>query len=178
MLTPGVDYEQFIRLQDIKKDIKNWVRNGDNLYLYSDNFGNGKTSWSIKLLLAYFNAVWAGNSFRRRGIFISVPEFLDRNREVMSNRDEEFVQLRNDILSCDLVVWDDITSTKLTDYNHGMLLNYIDARMVAYKSNIFTGNADSSKLTEYLGGRLASRIWNTSELVRFSDVDKRSMRHG
>lgn len=175
-LIAGKDRESFIRLSEIKSNIKEWVTEGNNLYIYSPNFGNGKTSWSIKLLLAYFNSIWAGNGFRRRGIFISVPEFLDRNREVISNRDEEFVQLRNDILNCDLVIWDDITSTKLTDFNHSMLLNYIDARVLSNKSNIFTGNTDYALMSEYLGGRLASRIWNASEVIEFKDADKRGLR--
>lgn len=175
-LLAGKDRESFIQLSKIKSNIREWVQQGNNLYIYSPNFGNGKTSWSIKLLLAYFNSIWAGNGFRRRGIFISVPEFLDRNREVISNRDEEFIKLRNDMLRCDLVIWDDMTSTKLTDFNHSMLLNYIDARVLSNKSNIFTGNSDYALMSEYLGGRLASRIWNASEVVEFVDADKRGLR--
>jgi DNA replication protein DnaC len=177
-LIPGPDLMVFRRLKDIKQDIENWVKDGNNLYIYSNNFGNGKTSWAIKLMLAYFNMVWAGNGFRRRGIFISVPEFMDRNREIINNRDPEFVKLREDILNCDLVIWDDVTATKLTDFNHSMLLNYLDARVLADKANIFTGNTDYTLMQEYLGGRLASRIWNTSEVIEFVDADKRGMRNG
>lgn len=175
-LVAGKDINQFRKLADIKNDILQWVKEGNNLYLYSSNFGNGKTSWAIKLMLAYFNNVWAGNGFKRRGVFISVPEFLDRNREVISNRDEEFVKMRTDILDCDIVIWDDIASIKLSDFNHSMLLNYLDARMLGKKSNIFTGNADYQLMTEYVGGRLASRIWNTSEILELTDIDKRGSR--
>jgi len=178
VLVPGADLNQFRQLKDIKTDIETWVKEGQNLYLYSSNFGNGKTSWAIKLMLAYFNEIWAGNGFRRRGIFLSVPEFLDRNRAVINNRDSEFITLREDLITCDVVIWDDITSTKLTDFNYSMLLNYIDARMLANKSNIFTGNTEYELMAEYLGGRLASRIWNTSEVIQFSDNDKRGLRNG
>lgn len=177
-LIAGADYDQFVRLREIKDNIEAWVKEGNNLYLFSSNFGNGKTSWAIKLMLAYFNAIWAGNGFRRRGIFVSVPEFLDRNREVMSNRDDDFITLRHDMLTCDFVIWDDITSTKLTDYNHAMLLNYIDARSLSRKSNIFTGNVNETGMFEYLGGRLTSRIWNTSEVIQFFDADKRRIVNG
>lgn len=174
-LRPGKDRLAFIRLQEIKDDIENWTKKGGNLYIYSDTFGNGKTSWAIKLMLAYFNKIWAGNGFRRRGIFVSVPEFIDRNREIINNRDEEFVKIREDLLKCDLVVWDDISSIKLTDFNHAILFNYIDARMLANKANIFTGNVDYEGMVKNLGGRLASRIWNGSEIVRFVDQDKRGV---
>ena len=174
-LRPGKDRLAFIRLQEIKDDIENWTKKGGNLYIYSDTFGNGKTSWAIKLMLAYFNKVWAGNGFRRRGIFVSVPEFIDRNREIINNRDEEFVKIREDLLKCDLVIWDDISSIKLTDFNHAILFNYIDARMLANKANIFTGNVDYEGMMKNLGGRLASRIWNGSEIVQFVDQDKRGV---
>lgn len=174
-LRPGKDRLAFIRLQEIKDDIENWTKKGGNLYIYSDTFGNGKTSWAIKLMLAYFNKIWAGNGFRRRGIFVSVPEFIDRNREIINNRDEEFVKIREDLLKCDLVIWDDISSIKLTDFNHAILFNYIDARMLANKANIFTGNVDYEGMMKNLGGRLASRIWNESEIVQFVDQDKRGV---
>ncbi len=174
-LRPGKDRLAFIRLQEIKDDIENWTKKGGNLYIYSDTFGNGKTSWAIKLMLAYFNKIWAGNGFRRRGIFISVPEFIDRNREIINNRDEEFVKIREDLLKCDLVIWDDISSIKLTDFNHALLFNYIDARMLANKANIFTGNVDYEGMVKNLGGRLASRIWNGSEIIQFVDQDKRGV---
>lgn len=177
-LRPGKDRDQFIRLQQIKDNIEDWVKSGSSLYIYSDTFGNGKTSWSIKLMLAYFNAIWAGNGFRTRGVFVSVPELVDRNREVINNRDEDFVKLREAIINCDLVIWDDITSIKLTDFNHSILLNFIDARVLANKANIFTGNVDYHGMSKNLGGRLASRVWNGSEVIQFTDGDKRGVYSG
>lgn len=177
-LRPGIDRDAFLELQGIKDNIRSWVNGGNNLYIYSDNFGNGKTSWAIKLMLAYFNEVWAGNGFRRRGMFFSVPEFLDRSLELMNNRDEEFAKLRQDIVDCDLVIWDDITSTKLTDFNHRVLLNFIDARSLANKANIFTGNVDYEGMVKNLGGRLSSRVWNNSKIVVFMDQDKRGVYNG
>ena len=177
-LRPGRDMEPFLRLKEIKENIEEWVKSGQSLYIYSQTFGNGKTSWAIKLMLAYFNSIWAGNSFRRRGIFISVPEFMDRNREIINNRDSEFVKMRDDLIDCDLVIWDDITSIKLTDFNHAVLLNYIDARVLANKTNIFTGNVDYSGMVKNLGGRLASRVWNGSEVIEFVDQDKRGVYNG
>lgn len=177
-LKPGVDREAFLRLQDIKYNIGSWVKSGKSLYIFSQFCGNGKTSWSIKLMLAYFNEVWAGNGFRTRGIFVSVPEFLDRSREIINNRDAEFIKLKDDIINCDLVIWDDISSTSLTDFQHSLLLNYIDARVLANKANIFTGNVDYSGLSRILGNRLASRIWNASEVIEFVDKDKRGLNNG
>jgi DNA replication protein DnaC len=177
-LSAGSDLKEYQRLSDIRDDIVEWVKQGNNLYIYSNSFGNGKTSWAIKLLQAYFSRVWAGNCFRRRGIFVSVPEFLVRNREVMDTRDDYYTKLREDMLSCDLVVWDDIASVKLSDYGHQMLLNYLDARTNEQLSNIFTGNVDEEQMYSVVGGRLTSRIWQSSEVIRFINSDKRGVRNG
>lgn len=172
-LTTDVDISQFRRLAEIKRNIKNWVEGGNNLYLYSRNFGNGKTSWAIKLMQSYFNSVWPGNRFRRRGVFFSVPEFIDREHIRMNGDDEEFDELREALVTCDLVVWDDVSAVKLTDYSHSVLLNFIDTRLVNNKCNIFTGNLDGERLGQFAGGRLASRIWNESEIIQFNGPDRR-----
>ena len=138
-LKADVDIEQFRELKKIKDRIKDWVQEGNNLYLYSDTFGNGKTSWAVKLMLAYFNQIWRGNCFRTRGIFISVPEFFDRARLRINNEDEESKRIRNDLLKDDLVIWDDVSSVKLTDYSSATFLNYIADRDLAMNSNILPG---------------------------------------
>ena len=56
----------------------NFVKNGENLYIFSKNFENGKAIWAIKLMQNYFNQIWAGNGFTQRGLFIHVPSFLTK----------------------------------------------------------------------------------------------------
>ena len=46
------DLNAFRELKAIKDDIKNWVKEGNSLYLYSESYGNGKTSWAVNLMLA------------------------------------------------------------------------------------------------------------------------------
>lgn len=172
-LEGGADVDVFRRLKEIKDDIKEWVKAGNSLYLYSPTYGNGKTSWALKLMLAYFNQVWRGNCFRCRGVFVSVPEFFDRERQRIGNEDEEFKEIRNNLIKCDLVIWDDISSVTMSDYNRATLFNIVDARVLSGKANIFTGNLDAEKLYPIVGARLVSRIWNTSEVLRFRGKDRR-----
>ena len=167
------DLKAFRDLKVIKGDIKNWVKEGNSLYLYSKSYGNGKTSWAIKLMLAYFNQIWKGNCFRTRGIFISVPELFDRERMRIGNQDEDFMRIRDSLLSADLVIWDDLSSVNMTEYNAAVFFNLIDARIMSRKSNIFTGNLSKDRLVEFMGERLASRIWNASQVVEFVGNDKR-----
>lgn len=156
------DLEAFNVLADIKEDIVNFVNNGENLYIFSNNFGNGKTTWSIKIMCNYFNLVWAGNGFKRRGLFINVPTFLTRLKNNISNYDSELAEIKQYLTEVDLVIWDDIGSGKLSDFDHTNLLSYIDERILQNKSNIYTSNLNYEQLIKCVGNRIASRIINSN----------------
>ncbi len=170
------DVQAFLTLKDIKDNIVEFVQNGESVYIYSNNFGNGKTTWAIKLMQKYFDNVWAGNGFRCRGIFIHVPTFLTKIKEGISKKDEDFELLKSRLLTVDLVIWDDIAATKLGDFDHANLLTYIDQRKLQQLSNIYTGNLSQEQLQDALGNRLASRVWNDSIPVRFVGADRRGIK--
>ena len=173
VLTPeDCDYDAFCKLADIKDSIKTFVEFGKNLYIVSKTTGNGKTSWSIKLMLKYFDEVWAGNGFNTRGIFVHVPTFLLKCKN-FNEVDIKFEDLKSKLLDVDLVIWDDIGSNGLSNYDLSQLLMHIDQRILSGKSNIFTGNLFESDLEKALGSRLSSRIWNTSTIIEFHGKDKR-----
>lgn len=169
------DVQNFKFLTEIKKDMLNFVANGENLYIYSDKFGNGKTTWAIKLMQNYFNLIWLGNGLKQRGIFIHVPSFLTKFKEVINKKDEEFEEMKKQLLEVDLVIWDDIAAGKLTDFDHTNLLTYIDQRKLNGKSNIYTGNLNEQELVEALGNRLKSRVWNDSTVVELYGNDRRGI---
>lgn len=173
LIPPEQDFKAFVELQTIKEGIVDFVENGHNLYICSRNFGNGKTTWAVKLLQQYFNEVWAGNGFRVRGVFIHVPTFLFKIRDSISNKDAGFEKLRSNIVDADIVVWDDIAATKLSDYDHANLLTYIDQRTFAGKTNIYTGNLVDNSIFAALGNRLASRVYNESRIIELVGLDKR-----
>lgn len=165
-MTPDkVDYEDFLYLAEIKKNIKTFVDKGEQLYIYSNNFGNGKTTWAIRMLCEYFNQIWYGNAYRCRGLFVHVPTFLLQAKQSISNNDEDFNVLKKRLMYVDLVVWDDIAAVNLTDFDHLNLLSIIDNRQLSGLSNIFTGNLDREGLKSTVGDRLADRIWNASNVV-------------
>lgn len=167
------DLQAFKQLNSIKNNIVEFVNNGDNLYLYSNQCGNGKTTWSIKMLLKYFNCVWIGNGFRPRGVFINVPTFLNDLRNNISSRNEKVEELKKLVSQVDLVIWDDVGAVNIKDYDHLILLSYIDQRVMEGKSNIYTGNLSESQLERTVGQRLYSRIWNNSIRVELFGNDRR-----
>lgn len=167
------DRSAFEDLADIRDDIVSFVNNGECLYIYSENCGNGKTTWTIKMLLQYFNDIWAGNGFRQRGMFINVPYYLTMSKDFNNKIAMDYIEsIRNAIIGLDLVIFDDIASTRLSDYDNANLLTAIDSRMLEEKAMIFTGNIIPDKLSDYVGKRLASRICSGT-IVNIKGKDRR-----
>lgn len=174
LTAPKCDIPSFKRLAEIKSDIVDFVECGQNLYIASEITGNGKTSWAIKIMLKYFDEVWAGNGFKPRALFIHVPTFLLKCKD-FNNKDQAFDEMKTLLPTIDLVVWDDIASTDVSAYDYSQLLMYIDNRLLNGLSNIFTGNYDErTRLEKRVGMKLASRIWSdTTEVVVFKGGDMR-----
>ena len=170
------DCKAFRLLNDKSKAILDFVDNGTNLYIHSKNCGNGKTSWAIKLMYSYFDRIWHKSCFDCKALFISVPKFLYNCKRSISHDVEGFEELCNRIPEVDLVIWDDIGELAVSGYEHQILFQYIDDRINAKKSNIYTSNKDKKQLADVLGDRLASRIYYCSEVVEFFEEDKRGIK--
>lgn len=170
-LTADIDLEPYSKLADIKADIVNFVKDGENLFICSKYTGNGKTSWALKLLLKYFDSIWAGNGFRVRGMFVNVPTLLLQLKNFSHPLSEEY---KHNLMEADLIVWDEIASTSISTYDYGNLLMFLDYRFSAGKSNIFTSNATTQEdIEKSVGAKLTSRIWNCSEIIEFRGKDRR-----
>ena len=168
------DFDAFTRLAEIKDSIVDFVDSGNNLYITSSIVGNGKSSWSLKLMLKYFDSMWDGNGFVPRGVFVHVPTFLLKCKD-FKNDDQEFEEMKKRLLDVDLVIWDDIASTAVTGYDISQMLMYIDARVFSGKSNIYTGNiVNRDTMEKALGTKLVSRIWGSNtEVIEFKGGDRR-----
>ena len=168
-----IDYDKFMDLASIKNNILEFVQNGSNVYISSKNTGNGKTSWAIKLLLKYFDEVWAGNGLRVRGLFIHVPTLLLQLKNFNNPLSEEY---KNNLIQTDLIIWDEVASTSISNYDYSNLLMFLENRLLNNKSNIFTTNCiDKNELEEIIGIKLASRIWNTSNIIILKGKDRRGI---
>lgn len=170
-----IDRENYTQLNEIKKDIKNFVINGKNLLIYSHITGNGKTQWAIKLMMAYFNTIWAEDDFSVRGLFINIPKLFNGLKESISDRKEYIDHVRENIIKADIVVWDELATKNLTDFEHSYLLSYINERLEAGKTNIFTSNLNKQELLDTLGDRVYSRIVNSSKVIELKGKDKRGI---
>ena len=174
LIPEDIDFDAFTELAKIKDNIVDFVNSGKCLYIASEYNGNGKTSWSIKLLLKYFDQVWAGNSFRCRGVFVHVPTLLLRLKDFDNKKDDaDLNDLKRDLLLADVVVWDEIGSDYLSNYDLTQLLTFLDQRDLEEKTNIFTGNLLDDDLRKKVGAKLHSRIWNGSIKIIFKGSEDR-----
>lgn len=169
----GVDYAEFVKLADIEKNIKEFVAAGKNLYIHSATAGNGKSTWGIRLIQAYFDAIWAKSDLGCHALFISVPRFLLALKENISKKNQYAAFIQDNILRADLVVWDDLAAKAGTEFEMNHLLSLIDNRMSQGKSNIFTSNLDPEHMYDALGDRITSRVCNMSIDIEFKGKDKR-----
>lgn len=171
----GTDKEAFIQLKSIQDNIEDFISNGKNIFIHSLNCGNGKTSWALRLVQKYFYRIWHKSDLTCRALFINVPRFLLSLKENISHENEYIQHIRDNVLSADVIIWDEVGVKMLTPYEHEYLLNYINARIDSGKSNIYTSNLDPDELREKVGDRLYSRVVNNSINIELFGKDKRGL---
>jgi len=166
------DIKQFERLQDIKDNVDGFVEDGDNLFICSEHTGNGKTSWAIKIMYKLFELEWdVWGPVEPLGMFIYVPEFLTSLKHFDNPLSDSYLE---NIKKAPLVIWDDIGAGKISEYDYTQLLVYINVRQQASRANIFTSNyITCEELAEQISSRLASRIFNSSEIIELKGKDRR-----
>ena len=81
--------------------------------------------------------------------------------------------IKENVFEADLVIWDDIAAKMGSEFELTHLLNIIDNRLAAGKSNIYTSNLNKNQLYTALGERLTSRIANMSIDIELFGADKR-----
>lgn len=171
----GTDEEKFSELKNIENNIEEFVSKGDNLYIHSSIAGNGKTSWALRMVEAYFNKIWYKTSLSCKALFINVPSFLLALKDNITTKSEYIKHIKENILKADIVIWDDIATKASTSFEAENLLSMIDSRISAGKSNIFTSNLNDEELHKSLGDRLASRICNLGYNIELYGSDKRGI---
>lgn len=169
------DVKAFDRLKEISLSARSFVEAGGSLFVCGNVTGNGKTSWAIKIMQNYFNQVWAGNNYRPRGLFVSVPALLNLQSMGFSDRDsmERLGEFVAKACAVDLVVWDDIACSEMTKAQQNLLQGVLDSRLACGYANVYTGNMRGMPLKAAVGQRLFSRICNGSEVVYLAGRDMR-----
>ena len=168
-----VDYDAFERLAEIGSTIESIVKSGSNLVICSNNTGNGKTSWAIKLLQKYLISISA-NSYLDpeqhiyHGCFVPTTQFVFDAKDFNGPYRDRYTKLAERADKSDFTIYDDIGAAEYSKYDYTTLLVSIDRRVFSHKFCVFTTNfIEKRKLANAVGTRLADRIWDTSEIITF-----------
>jgi DNA replication protein DnaC len=123
------------------------------------------------MLHTYFHHTAVGNYDNLKGMFVSTADLLLQLKDFNNPISKTYL---DNLKNVDLVVWDDIALTTMSQYDYTQFYNIIDKRILAEKSNIFTTNCTSvEELADLVGAKIASRIYYTSEIVELKGKDMR-----
>ena len=172
----GADRDAFVFLKSVEDNVETFVNKGDNLYIYSYITGNGKTAWALRILNSYLEKIWHKCDISCKALFINVPRFLIALKDNIGAYNEYYNKVKDNILTADLVVFDEIGTKVATAFESEHLLSIINARIDGKKSNIYTSNLGPEELRKSVGDRMYSRIINTSTEIMFRGSDKRSVK--
>lgn len=170
------DLDNFEYLSTIERNILGFVSQGGSLYISSPTTGNGKTSWALRLIQAYLERIWYRADLSCHALFVHVPRFLLALKDGISERNEYAEHVKANAAKADLVVWDEVGTKGLTQFEHEHILNLVNARIDAGKANIYTSNLTDEELRASVGDRLFSRIVLASDCVALRGADKRGLR--
>lgn len=170
------DKGSFEFLSKIENSIVDFVKDGNHLYIHSEICGNGKTSWAIRMVQAYFEKIWSKTELKCRALYISVPRYMLAIKDNISEKSEYVEHIKKNVLSADIVIWDEVGTKGLTQFEHENIMSLINARIEAGKSNIYTSNLTDKELLNAVGKRLHSRISLTSHNIELKGKDKRGLR--
>lgn len=170
------DDDNFKYLATVERNIMNFVDQGGNLYIHSPITGNGKTSWALRLVQAYFDNVWLESSIEDcRALFINVPRYLLAIKDNISQKSDYVQYIKDHVLNADIVIWDEVGTKGLTQFEHENILNLVSVRIDTGKANIYTSNLNDEELHKFVGDRLYSRIVLLSDGVELFGSDKRPL---
>lgn len=178
LIPAKVDEQVFKELNEIKIGVKDFVDKGENLLICSNNVGNGKTTWAIKILREYISNV-SNVKFKNNcpALFINVTNFLNEKKLAISDPElhSKVIDTERKILTSKLVVFDDLGVKDISQFDMGNLYYWIDERTNNLKSCIFTSNLMPKQLKGVLDERLYSRIVKYSTVKEIKDGDNRNV---
>lgn len=163
---------------------ENMLHNLDRAMDFCSSFPDGRN-------LMFFGNPGLGKTFLCNCI---AKELLDQNRTVIyttswqlfkkiadatfrcEDDDETYNSLLDDILTCDLLIVDDLGTELVNSFTLSEFFNIINQRLNASLSVILSTNHSIDELTEKYSERVVSRIIGDYEILRFFGNDLRIMK--
>lgn len=160
-------------IMKICKDIVDFVAQGQNLLLYSNISGNGKTQAATFILKSYIQeCVFSGKYNANLIRYVNIPQLVYRT-ELYDKLDRsdpkriEFYDSLNGLARSNLVVWDDIGYDSNTRVESVIVRSIINSRINDSRSNIFISAGNLEELKEVSRRKDYERILDSSLALEF-----------
>lgn len=175
LIPEKIDVESFKKLALIKDNIVKFVDEGFNLLIYSDNPGNGKTTWASKLGIAYINYI-ATYATEKPFLYLNLPLFFSEKKANIQDKSLTAEVDRKEALirKAKLVIFDDIGVRDLSEFEKQLLYTWIEHRTAEKKSCIYTSNINPTNFSAIFGPRIADRIIGYSTLIEIKGQSRRN----
>lgn len=167
-----IDSSSYTRVWEIQSDIRNWVNGGNNLLLWGEGKGNGKTTLAGAISSKYIRERVHDTDLTPVVYFIKSAKFLEEVRQQFTEVDPSFSTKLKLIETLPLLIIDDIGAEKSSEWVRERLLNIIDERYSNKLSTIYTSNCSLGQIAESLGSRIADRLRDCEQL-QFKGTSKR-----
>lgn len=168
-----VDREAFLKLKDYQDNVLERVANGDSLYIYSANVGNGKTTFSSKIMNQYIRKIIAKSDLEHEVLYLNVSLFVEAMRNQYSEYSADISRLKEEAMNCKLLILDDIGAERPSEYVCERLYDLINHRYTNMLATIYTSNLTPFELGDRLGSRIESRV-RSAEQIKLVGADRRT----
>jgi len=169
------DIESFRQLSLIKDNIIKFVKDGYNLLLFSNNPGNGKTTWACKLGLAYIDYI-CNYATENPFLYINLPLYFDKRKAAIQDKSlcDEIQKIEHIIKIAKLIIFDDIGIRDLSEFEKQLLYIWIEYRTSNKLSCVYTSNIHPNNFNNIFGPRVADRILGYSTCIEIKGQSRRN----
>lgn len=108
-------------------------------------------------------------------VYMSAPDLFTSLEKQRFNQEKPEQSIEN-ILSCDLLVIDDLGAEFTTTFTVSSLYNIVNTRILDEKPTIITANLTTSEISQRYSDRIASRLLGCYEHLRFCGNDIRILK--
>lgn len=129
------------------------------MLIYCGNTGVGKT------YLCAAMTEWAQKTFGPNWRYFKEGQLLTKLRDSMSTMQGDYQQVLKYMIDADLLIYDDVGSTKYTDWREEVFFELVDTRYNSMKPTIITSNLSEKQFLERYHGRVHSRLFSKENIV-------------
>ena len=153
--------------ENCKQYSEEFSHSSPNLLLFGGT-GIGKTHISLAI----------SKTVQQKGfnvVYMSAPDLFTSLEKQRFNQEKPEQSIEN-ILSCDLLVIDDLGAEFTTSFTVSALYNIVNTRILEEKPTIVTANLTPSEISQRYSDRIASRLLGCYEHLRFCGNDIRILK--